>query len=262
MSIHPSAVIDPGAEIVEDVTVGPFCYVHGGARLERGVRLESHVVVYPHTTIGEETVVYPQASLGGLPQSIGFPPERPSTTRIGARVVIREGVTIHRPITEGAETSVGDDSYLMAYCHIGHDCVLGKRVIVTSLAGLAGHCLLEDYAIVGGVTGVHQFVRIGTMAMVGGVSRITTDCPPYVLTAGVPQKEAGLNLIGLRRNGVSPEAIQGLKAAYRLLYRSNLNRSQALQRIRDEVPAGPEVDHLVEFLSAVDTGAKGRALDR
>lgn len=262
MSIHPLAVVDDGAEIAEDVTVGPFCYVHAGARLERGVTLQSHVVVYPHTTIGEETLVYPQASLGGLPQSIGFPPERPSSTRIGARVTIREGVTIHRPITENAVTEVGDDCYLMAYCHVGHDCRIGRKVIITSFAGLAGHCLVEDNVVIGGVTGVHQFVRVGTMAMVGGVSRITQDCAPYVITAGVPQKESGLNLVGLRRNGVTPESVQSLKLAYRLLYRSSLNRSQAIARVRAEVPPSPEVEHLVNFLEAVDDGTNGRALDR
>lgn len=262
MTIHPTAVVEAGAELADGVEVGPFCHIQSGVTLGAGVRIQSHVVLYPGTTIGEGSEIWSHAAIGGAPQALGFDPSTPTFVRIGARTTVREGVTIHRALREGATTEVGDDCYLMAYCHVGHDCRLGSHVIVTTLAGLAGHCLLEDRAIIGGVTGLHQFVRIGTMAMVGGVSRINRDAPPYIISASVPQEEIGLNTVGLQRNGVSPESIKSLKAAFRLIYRSKLNRTQALERVRAEVPPCPEVDHLIDFLGAVDDGAKGRALDR
>lgn len=261
MSIHSLAVVDPRAEIGPDVTIGPFCVVHEDVRLERGVVLDSHVTVYPGTTLGEGTRVYPQAVIGGDPQSLPFDKRVKTYTRIGKACEIRECATVHRATADGGATVVGDGTLLMAYSHLGHDCQVGKGVVITSFAGISGHCVIEDYAIISGFVAVHQKVRVGTMAMIGGVSRVPTDCAPYILWQGVPIEPRGLNRVGLRRRGVPRESVSALDDCYRLLYRSGLNTSQALDRIAAEVPQCPEVVHLVEFLGRVGEGAKGRALE-
>jgi UDP-N-acetylglucosamine acyltransferase len=262
MSIHPSAIVDSSAEIGPDVAVGPFCIVGGDVRLARGVTLDSHVVIYPGTTVGEGSRVYPNAVLGGDPQSVDFDTRMLTKTTIGAGCLIREAVTVHRSTAGDRETTVGDGSMLMANSHIGHDCRIGRQVVVTSYAGISGHCTIDDYAVIGGFVGIHQKVRVGTMAMVAGWSRVTTDCPPYTISAGVPCEPHSLNLVALKRRGVSPEARAGLKSAFRLLYRSDLNMTQAFARVREEIPACPEVESLLDFLSQVTAGAMGRGLGR
>jgi len=260
MKIHPTAIVDPGAELAEDVEIGPFCIVHRDTRLERGGVLDSHVVIYPYATLGEGTRVYATAVLGGDPQSLPLDPEMRSYVRIGARCLIREAVTVHRAMHEGGVTVVGDDCFLMANCHIAHDCKIGDHVIISSFVGMAGHCEVGDRAVLGGMVGIHQFVRIGTLAMIGGVTRVSTDCPPYIITAGVPSKHYGVNDVGLKRNGVPDESRRALKKAFRLLFRGQVSRTEAVERVRAEVPPCPEVHHLLEFLSQVSEGDKGRAL--
>ncbi len=261
MKIHPTAIVDPAAELAEDVEIGPFCVVHRDARLGRGVVLDSHVVIYPYATLGEGCRVYATAVLGGDPQSLPLDPEMRSYVRIGARCLIREGVTVHRAMHEGDVTVVGDDCFLMANCHIAHDCRIGDHVIISSFVGMAGHCEVGDRAVLGGMIGIHQFVRIGTFAMIGGVSRINTDCPPYIITAGVPSKHYGVNDVGLKRNGVSDESRRALKKAFRILFRGQTPRAEAIERVRAEALGSPEVDHLLEFLAQVGEGDKGRALE-
>lgn len=262
MRIHPSAIVDPKAEIHSTTTIGPYCIVERGARLEKDVVLEAHVVVHSGTTVGEGTRVSPNAVLGGPPQSAGFDLSRPTRTVIGARCVLREACTVHRATHEETPTRIGDEVMLQANSHVGHDCSIGNGVIITSYVGISGHCMVEDYAVIGGFVGIHQRVRIGTMAMVAGWSRVSMDCPPYIISAGVPCEPHGLNLIALKRRGVSAEARAALKTAYRLLYRSGLTKAEAIARIRDEGIVYPEVAHLLEFVETIAEGTMGRGLER
>lgn len=209
--IHPSAVIEPGAEIGAGVEIGPFCVVGPQVRLADGVVLKSHVVVTGETLIGSETVVFPFASVGEIPQDLKFRGER-ARLEIGARNRIREYVTMN-PGTEGGGgvTTVGDDGLFMAGAHVAHDCRIGDRVILVNNASVAGHCVLEDDVIVGGLSGVHQFVRIGRGAMIGAVTMVTADVIPYGLVQGPRGHLDGLNLVGLKRRGASRADIAALR---------------------------------------------------
>ena len=210
--IHPSAVIEPGAQLGAGVEVGPFCVIGPQVRLHDGVRLKSHVVIAGDTEIGAETVVFPFASIGEVPQDLKF---RGEDTRlvIGARNRIREHVTMN-PGTEGGGglTLVGDDGLYMAGCHVAHDCRIGDRVILVNQVAIAGHCVLGDDVIVGGLSGVHQFVRIGRGAMIGALSMVTADVIPFALVQGPRAALHGLNLVGLKRRGAARADIHALRA--------------------------------------------------
>jgi UDP-N-acetylglucosamine acyltransferase len=201
-----------------------------------------------HTTIGEDSTIYPFTSLGSPSQDRKYLGEV-SFAHIGSRTTIREYVSIHRATGEGEVTWVGDDCLLLAYVHIAHNCRVGNNVTMSNTSQLAGHVTIEDFATVGGMTGVHQFVRIGTYAMVGGMSKIGRDCPPYFLTEGGPPVVRDLNRVGLRRANFSTETLSELKECYKLLYRSKLNTSQALERLR-EIVQTPEGRHLIAFIEA------------
>ncbi len=181
---------------------------------------------------------------------------------IGARCILREATTVHRATSEAHPTVLGDGVMLQANSHVGHDCAIGNGVIITSYVGISGHCMIDDYAVIGGFVGIHQRVRVGTMAMVAGWSRVSMDCPPYIVSAGVPCEPHGLNLIALKRRGVSAEARVALKAAYRMLYRSGLTKAEAIARIREAGVEHDVVDHLLEFVESIGSGAMGRGRER
>jgi UDP-N-acetylglucosamine acyltransferase len=260
MRIHPTAVVDPAAQLGEDVTVGPFCVIGPNVRIGRGTVLDSHVVVEGHTTLGEDCRVFQAASLGGPPQDHKYRGER-SYVVLGDRNVIREYVTIHRATGEGEATRLGDDNMIMAYCHIGHNSLLGNGIIMANQVGISGHCLVEDRVVFGGITGIHQFVRIGKFAMVGGMSKQVTDVPPFMMADGRPSEVVGLNVLGLRRAGIPPKVRAGLKQAFRILYRSNLNLSQGIEAAYNEVEPSDERDYLLEFLANIRRGHAGRQND-
>lgn len=234
--IHPSAVIEPGAEIGEDVEIGPFCVVGPEVRLADRVVLKSHVVVTGETFIGAETVVFPFASIGEIPQDLKFRGER-ARLEIGARNRIREYVTMN-PGTEGGGgvTVIGDDGLFMAGAHVAHDCRIGDRVILVNNASVAGHCVLEDDVIVGGLSGVHQFVRIGRGAMIGAVTMVTADVIPHGLVQGPRGHLDGLNLVGLKRRGASRADIAALRDLLGALGQGSF-RDTARARAEDEVTA-------------------------
>lgn len=260
MSIHPTAVVDPSAELAPDVVVGAYCVIGREAVLERGVRLEAHVCVEPYTHLGEDCQVRQGAVLGGPPQDHKFRGER-SYLLIGRRNIIREFTTIHRATGEDQATRIGDDNMLMAYCHIGHNTVLGSNIIMANQVGISGHCIVEDRVVFGGIVGVHQFVRIGKFAMLGGMSKVVTDVPPFMMTDGRPNEVVGLNVLGLRRAGIHPQVRSGLRKAFRLLYRSGYNLSQAIEAIQREVEPSPERDYLLEFMRSIRRGHAGRQND-
>ena len=250
--IHPTAIIHPQARIGADCDIGPYCTIGEHVELGPGCRLRSHVVIDGHTRLGRENEIFPFASIGLRTQDLKWKGGL-TRTEIGDHNTIRECVTIHSATGEGEATLIGSHNNILASSHIGHNAVLGNRVIV-SMAGLAGHVIVEDFALVGGMTGVHQFCRIGKMSIVGGCSRIPQDVAPFMLVEGNPAETRMINKVGLERNGVSAEAQAALKQAYRILFREGLTTANALARIEQEVPPLPEIQYLVQFVRTSERG--------
>src|ERR687893_350189 len=252
--IHPTAVVSPGAEIADDAQVGPYCIVGPEVRLGARVRLDSHCVVDGRTSVGEDTHVFPFASLGLAPQDLKYRGE-PAETRIGKRNRIREFVTVHRG-TEGGGmlTSIGDDCLIMAQAHVAHDSRVGSGVIMANAATLAGHVEVEDGANVGAYSGVHQFCRVGREAYVGGYSVVVKDALPFALTVGNHAKCYGLNTVGMKRRGYPQATVDALHHAFRLLLNAKLNTTQAVAAIRAEISDSAEVQLLLRF---IETSRRG-----
>jgi UDP-N-acetylglucosamine acyltransferase len=252
--VHPSAAVSPLARIGVDCHIGPYVIIGDQVRLGNGVRIDGHCVIEGDTRIGDETHIFPFVSIGLAPQDLKFKGE-PSATVIGSRNRIREFVTVHRGTAGGGRlTKTGDDCFLMAQAHIAHDCQLGNEVIMANAATLAGHVIVEDGANIGAYSGVHQFCRIGREAYIGGYSVIVKDAMPFALTVGNHARCYGLNKVGVRRRGYSPEAIDALHHAFHLLLSSKLNTTQALDRIREEITGSKEVDDLIRFIETSKRG--------
>ncbi len=249
MFIHPTAIVHPGAEIDEGVQVGPFTVIGENVRIGRGTVVMSSVVLDGWTTIGCDNVIYPGAAIGTAPQDLSYRGQR-SYVRVGDRNQIREYVTVHRAADEDGVTSVGSDNMFMAYVHIAHNCHVGNQVVMANYAGMAGHSLVEDQAVLGGLSGIHQFVRVGRLCMVGGLAKITKDLPPFSIVDGNPARIYGLNSRGLRRRQIPEESRLALKRGLRFLTSSGLNLGDAISAIRKGVHPCPEVDHLLGFLSS------------
>lgn len=252
--IHPSAIVSDKAEIGRNCFIGAYSIIGDEVTLGDNVRLESHCVVEGHTYIGDETHVYPFVSIGLAPQDLKYSGE-PAETRIGRRCSIREFVTIHRGTAGGGMlTQTGDECLVMAQAHIAHDCILGDKVIMANGATLAGHVTVEDGANIGAYSGVHQFCRVGFEAFIGGYSVVVKDALPFALTVGNHARCYGLNATGMKRRGYTREATKTLHHAFHLLLNSRLNTSQALTRIRKEIPGSPEVNVLVNFIETSKRG--------
>jgi UDP-N-acetylglucosamine acyltransferase len=251
--IHPTAVIEAGAQLGDDVEVGPYSIIGGQVKIGARTKIMAHVVVAGATTIGEGCTIFPFASVGQQTQDLKF---RGGTPRveIGNQTTLREFVTINAATNDGDATRVGSGCHIMAYAHIAHDCVVGDGVIMANCATLAGHVIVEDGATLGGLTGVHQFVRIGRMSFIGGCSKVVQDIPPFMLADGNPLQIHGLNMVGLKRRGVSEHAQEALKSAFRLIYRENLTTRAALERIEKEIEPLPEVRALTAFVRASTRG--------
>lgn len=247
--IHPTAIIDKNAILDEDVYVGPYSIIGRNVRIGRATRLMSHVVIEGRTEIGENCTIFPFASIGHPPQDLKYKDEDTSV-KIGNNNIIREYVSIHRGSVGGdGITEVGNDNFLMDYVHIAHDCKIGSKIIMSNNVGLSGHVHVEDCAVLGGMIGVHQFVRIGGYTMVGGFSRIVQDIPPYVKVSGAEKaKLFGLNIVGLKNRGFSEEVIEELKKAYKILFREKLTLKDAIKKIQSELPYTDEIRHMIEFI--------------
>jgi UDP-N-acetylglucosamine acyltransferase len=246
--IHPTAIIDPKAEIDANVEIGPFCIIKAGVRIRKGAKLLSNVTVEGTTVIGENCVIYPFSSIGFPPQDVKYKGEDTRLV-IGSGNIIREYASIHRASVGGdGATTIGDNSFFMAYVHVAHDCVIGSNVIMTNAATLAGHVVIEDFAYIGGLVAVHQFTRIGRYAMVGGFSGIGQDIPPYMIASGARAKLFGPNTIGLQRRGFTEKTINEIKKAYRILFREKRTLKDALKQVREEFPSSREIMHLIEFI--------------
>ncbi len=249
--IHPSAVVDPKAEL-DDVYVGPFCQIDADVRIARGSRLESHVVVTGRTTLGAGCRVFPFACLGHRPQDLKYRGEQ-SDLVIGDNNQIREHVTMHPGTAHGGGTTrVGDDGLFMAGVHIAHDCQVGNGVIMANNATLAGHVELQDFAFLGGLSAVHQFVRIGRQAMVGGLAGVEADVIPYGTVLGNRAYLNGLNIVGMKRRGVGRDDIQQLRNAYRALFMTDGTFADRLGDVAEHYKAYPRVIEVIDFIRSGD----------
>ena len=256
MTIHPTAIVHPRAELGMEVAIGPYAIIGEHVRLGAGTRVGPHAVIDGWTTIGERCDIGVGAVLGGAPQDLKYRGQR-TFLRIGDQTCIREYVTIHRSAEEGQATVIGSHAFLMAYTHVAHDCRLGDHVIMVNYAGLSGYVEVEDRAFISGHNAVHQFVRIGYLAMVSGASRVVKDIPPFMIAEGNPTRIRGLNVVGMRRLGYTPQVRLEVRRAYRLLYRSGLNHTQALERMRQAGFAGSEAQRLIAFVDSAKRGICG-----
>ena len=253
--IHPTAIVSPAAEIGDGCDIGPFCLIGDRVKLGPRCRLHSHVVLDGNTSIGSDCEIFPFACIGKRTQDLKYRGGE-GRLEIGHHNTFRESVTIHMPTNPDGLTQVGSHCSLLAYCHIAHDCRIGDRVVMSNATQIAGHVHVGDRTIFGGLCGVHQFCKIGTMVMVGALSKVTQDMPPFVLAEGDPATPRTVNKVGLKRNGLSDDQIRNVVQAYRLLFRSGLRQEDALARIRGELPASPE---LAEFATFAETSERGIA---
>lgn len=246
--IHPTAIVHPSASVAPDVEIGPFCIVGENVSIGERTVLQANVVLNGWTEIGSDCVIYPFATIGAASQDRKYAGER-SYTRVGNRTVLREYVSIQRATGSESVTAVGEDCLLLAYVHIAHNCIIGNGVTMSNLAQLAGHVEIGDYALLGGMSGVHQFTRVGRYAMVGGMSKINKDLPPFFLVEGNPARPYGLNSVGLRRAGFTADERNEIKRFYKLLYDPKMNVSRAIEAMKESVETdrGREI---IAFLEA------------
>jgi len=254
--LHPTAVIDSAADIADGVTVGPYSVIGPKVRIGAGTVVGPHVLIEGNTSIGERNQVFHGAAIGSAPQDFSYTGDE-SDVQIGDDNIIREFVTIQPGTKAGTTTRIGNHNMLMGYGHVAHNCEIQNNTVLANVATLAGYVTIEDYAIVGGIVPIHQFVRIGCHSIVGGASRITQDVAPYCKVAGSPPRTFGLNTVGLKRRGFSPETIAALKTAYRIFFRSQYSVREAAERIETDVDDLPEIKRFVAFVRR-----KGRGITR
>jgi UDP-N-acetylglucosamine acyltransferase len=261
--IHPAATVHPKAELDSGVRIGPGCVVGPDVRLGKNAILESHVSIIGTTEVGADCRFAPFVSIGSEPQDLGYKGD-PTVVRIGEGNVFKEFVTVHRgTVKGGGVTRIGDRNFLMAYTHIAHDCQVGSEIVFTNNATLAGHVVVQDYAMLSAFTGVHQFCRIGRYAFSGGFTVITQDLPPFCKVAGMrPVRVYGLNSVGLRRRGFSAERVRALRDMIKILFFSDLNTTQALERIEASFPPGEDRDELVGFVRSSRRGIIKKASEK
>jgi len=253
MKIHPTAIISPKAQLASDVEVGPFSFIGPDVKIGSGTAIGIHCAIENHTTIGKNCRIFTGAAVGSIPQDLKYKGEK-SFLKIGDNNIIREYCTLNLGTEEGSVTQVGNNNLLMAYTHIAHDCVVKDNCIIANGGTLGGYVTIEDRAVIGGLVAVHQFVRMGTISIVGGCSKVVQDIPPYSTCDGHPTKVYGLNLIGLKRADIPEESIDGLKHAFKILFRLGLTISHAVERIQKEIPPSPEIKHLIKFVQTSERG--------
>ena len=253
--IHPTAIVDRHAELDPSVEVGPWCIIGPKVKIGKGTRLMSHVVIEGNTTIGEDNLIFPFAVIGAVPQDLKYKGEDTQVI-IGRNNRIRESVTINLGTVQGGGvTKLGDDNLLMAYSHLGHDCIVGNHCIIANSGGLAGHVTLEDHVILGGMCGVSQFVRVGAHAYIGGQSGLERDVPPYVIAMGSrPTSIKGTNIVGMRRRGFPAETIQKINEAAKLWMRPDILKEQCLLEIESQYGELKEIQRFIAFIRESETG--------
>jgi UDP-N-acetylglucosamine acyltransferase len=254
MNIHPTAIVSPEANMEEGVEIGPYTIIGPDVNIGKNTVIGPHVVIDAHTDIGEGCRIFQFASIGAIPQDLKFKGEN-TRVIIGNYNTIREFVTIHQATSADiGVTVIGDRNLLMAYTHVAHNCKLGNYIIMGNAANLAGHIHIEDHAIISGMTGIHQFTRIGAHCFIGGASAVSKDIPPFVLASGNYAKLYGLNIIGLKRRGFKEETVRALKEAYRIIFRSSLLLKVAVEKVKNEVEDLPEIRQLITFIQKSERG--------
>jgi len=250
--IHPTAVIASRARIGKDVEIGPYVVIEDHVVVGRGTVVHPFVHLLGHTTIGEHNTIRTGAVIGSPPQDLKYKNEESYVT-IGDNNVIREYVTVNPGTAKGETTAIGDNNLIMANVHIAHNCVIGGHCIIDNVATLAGHVAIHDHAIIGGLAGIHQFCRVGKHAFIGGCSKIVKDILPFVIADGNPAVPHGINLIGLRRRGFPEETIRLIEQAYKILFRSGLNTSDAVKKL-ENLPPSPEIGDMLGFIKESQRG--------
>jgi len=252
--IHSSAIVDPAARIDDDVEIGPYCIIGPGVEIASGSRISAHVVIHGRTRIGRNNRIFQFSSIGDEPQDKKYCGEE-SSLEIGSGNTIREFSTINRGTTDGGGvTRIGDDNWIMAYCHIAHDCQVGSHNVMANGATLAGHVEVGDWVIFAGYSGAHQFCRIGNHAFLGMYGGVSQDVPAFVMVSGQPPRPRGINIEGLRRRGFQPEEIRHIREAYRTLYRSGLPRDEALDILRSRLTEQPVIAPMIESAASSERG--------
>ncbi len=251
--IHPTAVIEPGAQLDDSVEVGAYSVIRGQVRIGARTKIMPHVFIDGATTIGADCTIFPFASIGTQTQDLKFKGGQPRV-EIGDGTTLREYVTVNQATGDGDATRVGAGCHVMAYAHIAHDCQIGNEVIMANCATLAGHVIVEDQAGIGGLTGVHQFVRLGRLCYIGGCSKVVQDIPPFMMADGNPLEVRAPNTVGLERKGIGEAAQNLVKKAFRLVYREGLSTRQALERIEAEIEPLPEIQYFTAFIKASTRG--------
>lgn len=250
--IHPTAIVHPSAQLGAGVVVGPYSIINENAVIGAGTVIQNHVTINGPVTIGKENQIYPYVSIGQRTQDLKYSGE-PTYLEIGDNNVFREFCTVNRGTKPGERTIVGSHNHFLSYCHIAHDCIVGNHVIFSNNGTLAGHVIVEDHVIIGGLTAIHQFCRIGKFAITGGCSKIVQDIAPYTIADGNPARSRGINLVGLQRNGFSEERVKLIRQAYKTLFRSKMNVSQALDVLRSG-EINDDIEHLIQFASSSQRG--------
>ncbi len=256
VTVDNRAVVDPGAQLEPGVVVGPFAVIEENTVIGAGTVIGSHALVASGARIGKDCRIHHGAVIGSPPQDLKFRGEQ-TTLEIGNHTTVREYATLNRGTSERGRTTIGSHCFIMAYAHVAHDCSVGNNVILANSVNMAGHVVIEDFVVIGGLVPVHQFVRIGRHAMIGGGFRVPKDVPPYILAGQEPLVFQGLNLVGLKRRNFSRESLDLLRKTYQIIYDSNLNVSQAIERIRGEITQTEEVAVLVEFIEKSKRGIIG-----
>ena len=254
VNIHPTAVVEPGAQLGAGVEIGALAFVGAGVVLGDGTRLHHHASVEGFTTLGRSCEVFPYACIGGKTQDLKFAGGQPGL-RAGDRNVFREFVTVNAATHDGGFTVLGSDNTVLAYSHIAHDCVLGSHIVMSNAISMGGHVVVEDHVVLGGAAGIHQFCRIGAYAMLSAMAKLVQDLPPYLIADGTPAEVRAFNKVGLERSGHSAEQLERVKQIYRILYRDGLNRSQALEKLTaHEYAASAEFQRVITFAKASERG--------
>ncbi|MBU4478352.1 MAG: acyl-ACP--UDP-N-acetylglucosamine O-acyltransferase [Candidatus Omnitrophica bacterium] len=252
-NIHPTACVHPKAQLEECVSVGPFSVVGEQVRIGAQTSLGNSCLIDGHTQIGKRCKIFTGAVIGSIPQDLKYKGEK-APVIIGDDNIIREYVTINSGTAEKGKTVIGNKNLLMAYCHVAHDCEIFDEVVIANVGTLAGHVSIEKRAVIGGLVAIHQFVRVGQFAIVGGCSKVTQDIPPYAMVDGHPARVYGINNVGLKRANIPAESIQYLKTAFKILFRIGLATTNALKRIKNEIPPDSHVEYLIKFIENSQRG--------
>ncbi len=253
VEIHPSAVVNPKAQLGENVKIGPFAIIEEEVIIGDGTQVGPHAIIASGTTLGKNCKIHAGAVIGTEPQDLKFSNEK-TFVEIGDNTTVREYATVNRGTSHSYYTRVGSNCLLMAYSHVAHDCQIGNNVTIANSVNMAGHVIIGDFVGIGGLTAIHQFVHIGPHAFIGGGLRVSQDVPPFVLAAGEPLRYAGLNVVGLRRRGFTREQIDLMKKAYHVVYRENLKLKDALQKIEQEMELTSEIKTIVDFIKEAERG--------